>query len=335
MPLLNLVQLNLGDRVQHELRVVDRVEKKRATGEPFLILVLGNASGQIDTAPIWSDKLADGWCDRVVKGSVVQVIGNIADYQGKRQLQLTQAPALIPTDQLRLEEYLPAIPYPAARLWESLDAQRAKISSPTLKKVLSLFFDDEPFRLRFEKAPASLNGHHGKLGGLLLHVVEVTLIAAQSARTMRANADLCAAGAMLHDIGKVEAYGISWEGFTRTPAGHLIEHVVLGSMMLDRALASCEHPLCDEAQRLELQHLILSHHGQLEYGSPVRPLTAEAEILHHADQMSSKACDMIDALNDEDAFRSGGEFAEKRGLWRVDRRAVWRRPHGWGESAED
>jgi 3'-5' exoribonuclease len=182
--------------------------------------------------------------------------------------------------------------------------------------------------VQFEKAPGSTAGHHAKIGGLLLHVYEVTNIAKQTARTMRtANVDLVVAGAMLHDVGKVEAYRVGPGGFTYTPCGLLVGHVVLGVLMLERRLAALGETVCTEGQLLELQHLILSHHGKLEYGSPVEPMTAEAEIVHRADESSAKAADFLECLDEPEHFLGGEEFSDKK-VWRVGRR-LWKRPHPW------
>ncbi|HEY9516431.1 MAG TPA: HD domain-containing protein [Gemmatimonadaceae bacterium] len=329
MTLVNLSQVQYGDRMQHELLVLKRAEKHKASGEPFVILTLGNASGQIDTEPIWQNLLDSGWAEGAEPGAIVQAIGHISRYDSKRQLKLTAPLRSIPRDGMRLDDFLPRIAQDPTALWDHLDKLRRDIRSDRLKRVLALFFDDEPFRLDFERTPASINGHHGKLGGLLLHVSEVAYIGRGIAKAMNADVDLVIAGALLHDIGKVEAYSVGWEGFTRTPCGHLIEHVVLGCLMLERRLAAIGEPLCSDDQLLELQHLILSHHGKLEFGSPVRPLTAEAEILHRADEASAKSADVIESLNDADAFRDGTSFADKSRLWRVDRRSLWRKEHEW------
>jgi 3'-5' exoribonuclease len=333
MPTVNLKQVQYGERVQHELRVVDRQEKQKANGEPFVILTLGNASGQIDTEPIWSNLLSEGWADGASRGAIVQAIGHIARYEGrgtsKRQLKLTAPLRVLPREELRIEEFLPTIEQDTTMLWDHLDKLRHEMRSERLRRVVSLFFDDEPFRLRFERTPASIGGHHSKVGGLLLHVWEVAYIGRGIAKAMRANADLVVAGALLHDIGKLEAYDVSWDGFVRTREGHLMEHVVLGLLMLERKVAAQPEPPCSDEQLLELRHLILSHHGQLEFGSPVRPLTTEAEILHRADDASAKAADMAECLADDEAFREGESFGDKSRLWRVDRRSLWRRGHGW------
>jgi 23S rRNA maturation-related 3'-5' exoribonuclease YhaM len=97
--------------------------------------------------------------------------------------------------------------------------------------------------------------------------------------------------------------------------------------MLERVLARLNQPVCSEGQLLELQHMILSHHGALEFGSPVQPMTLEAEILHWADEASAKANDMSESLEDPDIFSGGGEISDKK-PWRVGRK-IWRRPHGW------
>ncbi len=328
MPPLNLAQLAIGDRVQHELLVYDRAEKRTKDGDPFVILTLGNASGKIDTAPIWSDKLE--WAAGADSGRVVQAIGNVAAYGKngavKRQLLLTAPVRPLPTDSVRVEDFLPAVTTDLSRLWGWIDGVRGKMESRRLQRVVGLFYDDDVFRLRLEKTPGSISGHHAKLGGLLLHLYEVTQIARSSAKTMKANVDLVIAGALLHDVGKVDSYTIGPGGFTHTPCGLLVGHVVLGVMMLERRLAAVGEGVCSEGQLLDLQHLILSHHGKPEFGAPVPPMTLEAEILHWADEASAKATDMMDALEEPEGFADGAEISDRK--WRVGRR-VWRRRHDW------
>ena len=329
MPPLNVAQLAIGERVQHEFLVFDRAEKKTNGGDPFVILTLGNANGRIETAPVWSNQLE--WVDGAESGRIVQAIGNISLYgrngTARRQLQLTAPVRPLPAEQFRVDDFLPRIQGDPERIWAWIDDAIAKVESTRLRAVLELFFRDDAFREAFERTPGSTTGHHACIGGLLLHVFEVTNIARQTARTMKANVDLVVAGALLHDIGKVESYRVGPGGFTFTPCGLLVGHVVLGVMMLERRLAKIGEPVCTEGQLLELQHMILSHHGKLEFGSPVEPMTTEAEIVHWADEASAKATDMMDAIEDDDAFTTGREISDKR-VWRVNRR-VWRRPHGW------
>jgi len=329
MPPLVIPNLAPGERVASDLLVFERAEKKTNAGDPFVVLTLGNSSGKIETAPIWSDKLQ--WAEGARSGKVVQAIGDVTVYSkggtGRKQLSLSGPVRILPDAVFRAEEFLPSIGGDLLKLWSWIDRVRAEVESSTLRGVLDLFFADDDFRVRFERSPASTGGHHAKLGGLLLHVYEVTNIAKQTARTVHANVDLAVTGALLHDIGKIEAYEIGPTGFTHTPCGLLLGHIVLGSLMLERRHAGAGGMLCSDGQLTELHHMILSHHGSLEYGSPVQPMTTEAEIVHWADEASAKATDMIELLSDSELFAGGQEYSDRQ-HWRLGRR-IWRRPHSW------
>ncbi len=331
MPPFDLRSAVVGDRVEHEFLVRDRAEKTTRAGLPFVVLTLSNRSGSIDTAPIWSEKL--DWAAGADKGKVVQVIGDIGafgdDHARRRQLQVAAPMRVLPTDQFDPTEFLPRVDVEFEKIWDAIDKLRAGISAPSVRRAVDLFFGDDVFRVAFERAPGSVNGHHAQLGGLLLHVYEVASIARHIARTVRqANADLVVAGALLHDIGKVEAYSVAPEGFAHTSTGMLLGHVTLGALMFDRRLVASGIEFTG-AQRDELLHFILSHHGALEFGSPVQPMTTEAEIVHWADEASAKATDMVDEFADPDLFPAGStaELSAKRS-WRLGRK-LWRRPAAW------
>jgi 3'-5' exoribonuclease len=331
MPPYDLRTARIGDRVQHEFLIRDRSERTTRAGLPFVVLTFGNATGTIESAPIWSERLE--WAAGADRGRVVQVIGDVAvfgdDGARKRQLQLTGPVRVLPIEQFDPFAFLERIDVDVERVWDGIDKLRAELRATSLRRAVDLLFADDAFRVAFERAPGSVNGHHAKLGGLLLHVWEVASIARHTARTVRqANVDLVVAGALLHDIGKVEAYSVSPDGFAHTPVGTLLGHVALGAFMLDRRLQAMTPPLA-EAQQQELLHLVLSHHGALEFGSPVQPMTPEAEIVHWADEASAKAGDMFDEFADPELFPAGGanELSAKRS-WRLGRR-LWRRPLPW------
>ena len=321
----------IGDRVQHEFLIRERVEKITRAGAPFIVLTLGNASGSIDTAPFWSERLE--WCAGADRGRIVQVIGDICtfgeEHSRRRQLQVTAPLRVLPAEEFDPVDFLERIDIPFERVWDGIDRLREGVSARSIRSAIDLFFADDAFRVAFEQAPGSVNGHHAKLGGLLLHVYEVASIARHIARTVRhANVDLVVAGALLHDVGKVEAYSVSPVGFGHTPTGMLLGHVTLGALMLDRRLAAAQLPL-SASQRNELLHLVLSHHGALEFGSPVQPMTPEAEIVHWADEASAKATDMLDEFADPEIFPPGAdsEISAKRS-WRLGRR-LWKRAEPW------
>ncbi len=323
MAILDITSLREGDRVQHELMVRTREDKLTKNGDPFAVLSLGNATGSI-SANIWKEQLPQ--LEGVKSGSIVQVIGGVEAYQGRRQLKLTSV-RIVPGAAADLDAFLPRISGSTAELWAEIDAWRGAIASRSLRTAVDLFFADDVFRAEFERTPGAPRGHHAVVGGLLEHVVEVATMARAAATTMGGNIDLVTVGALLHDIGKVQTYSIGAGGFDYTKAGFLLQHIVLGSLMLDRRLRTLPAGTFTETQELELHHFIQSHHGQPEFGAAVRPMTLEAELLHWADQMSANGNNFNDAVEDAELFPGSEEFSVKK-AWRLDRK-VWRRATGW------
>jgi 3'-5' exoribonuclease len=319
----DLKRLPQGTRIDEPLRVV-AVERRDSARGPYTILVLGNSHGQLATAPFWSeeqDRLAG-----VEPGVVVRAAGEITHYLGRRQLRIG-AIAVIPPGQVPWDGLLPSAGA-VEKYWSDLDRWRHDIRAPRLRATLDLFYADCSFRHSFERCPASPVGHHAVLGGLLRHTWEVAAIGrAIAATTPGADRDLITAGALLHDIGKLEAY--RWEGaFEQTVSGWLLGHVALGMLMLERRLAAPPPP-CTGAERMTLQHLIASHHGRLEFGAAVAPMTIEAEVLHLADNASAKATSMADVLSDPDQF-DGQQPVTTRPVWQLDKRRAYRGRESWG-----
>ena len=295
--LLDLPALRPGDRVQDTFLVLD-AEQKRHPGGAYTVLTFGNATGRLSSAPFWAEDLP--FVEGIRKGHVVQVIGEVQEYKGHAQLRVTAPLRLLPEGSVDLARLLPSVG-DVTRYWDTLDGWRREMRQERLVRVVSLFYDDDDFRRRYERCPASVSGHHAALGGLLKHTVEVAAIARVIARVCGADQDLVLAGVLLHDIGKLESY--RWDGaFDYTDAHYLVGHVVLGSLMLERRLAGESQASCTDAERAALHHLILSHHGRKEFGSPVVPATLEAEALHWADNASAQTASMADALRGAEGF---------------------------------
>lgn len=321
---LDIPRLAPGDRVQHELLVREREDKTTRTGDPFVILKLGNSTGTI-AVNVWKEHVPQ--LEGVRPGQVVQVIGQMETYKGAKQLKLTAPPRAVPGGAADPDEFLPRIAEDVDALWAKVDAWRAEMPRSLRRAVDTLFADDQ-FRTDFARTPGAPRGHHAVIGGLLLHTCEVAEIARASVATMKGNVALVTAGALLHDIGKVQAYTVTLAGFELSEAGHLMQHVVLGSLMLQKRLDALPAGTLTATQRLELHHFIQSHHGVLEFGAAVRPMTLEAELLHFADQSSAKGNDFIEALTDPEVFPTGDvPFSPKRS-WRLERK-VWKRGHSW------
>jgi 3'-5' exoribonuclease len=320
------IQAPLGTQVD-TLMLVHQVERRAwGEGREGVVLVLGTCAGRIGTAPLWGDRQT--WAAGLVCGTIVRVVGRIGSYRGVRQLELSGL-RIAPPDAAPLRALVPGTTTTAAD-WTLLDEARHALRRPGLGRILGLFYEDPSFRVAYQECPASTVGHHARLGGLLQHTVEVVTIGRAAALASGADRELVLAGAMLHDVGKLEAYAWRSGVFELTEAGALLGHVVLGMLMLDRRLARQATLLCSDREVALLQHLIASHHGMLEHGAPVRPMTLEAEVLHYADDASAKTSSMAEALASPEHFAEHATLST-RSIWQVDHRRIFRGRGEWGE----
>jgi len=320
-----LPDLPVGARVQDPFLIME--VEARGGDNPHPVFTLGNATGRIQTAPFWSSDATR--IAGIGKGNVVQVIGTGGSYRDRGQLAV-ESIRVLPHGEVDWRGLMPSVG-DVGRYWQAVDRWRERIRGPRLAATLGLFYDDDDFRRCYGECPASIAGHHAALGGLLKHTCEVAHIALETAKLFaHADPDLVLAGVLLHDIGKLESY--RWDGaFEVTVPGSVLGHVVLGALMLDRRVRQSPSPPCTPDELLELQHLVLSHHGKLEFGAPITPMTLEAEILHYADNASAKAASMDDALQDPENFAGGGAVSS-RAIWQIDRRRAWRSRSDWGRA---
>lgn len=317
-----LVRAETGTAVR-EILLIQDIEIR--TGDaPHTIITFAYPGGRLRSAPFWPSDYHR--IEHLRRGQAVEISGVIGAWRERRQLNV-ESIRLLPADKSPWELFLPSIGDPAP-WWRNLDYWRTTLGKPRLAALVSLLFDDPGFRDRFQRCPASLKGHHAKLGGLLQHTCEVAhLAAASAALTPEADRDLTLAGALLHDIGKTESY--TWNGyFEMTTAGRIIGHVVLGSRMLDRAVIRSRLPGMPSDELDLLHHLILSHHGKLEFGSPVLPLTLESELIAHADLTSARTASFVEALRDPDLFPDKALFSVNS-VWQLENRRIWRHQSDW------
>ncbi len=327
--LLDISALSTGDEIQHPLLVLDVVA--RGGDHPRTTLLLGNRTGRIETAPFWAGR--DEMIRGLGKGMLAQVVGKTTKFRESLQLEVTSIRPL-PKGSVPLADLVPSVG-PVDRYWQFIDESRAKLTAPRLRAVLDLFYADDCFRERYEQCPgAPGTGHHASIGGLLQHTCEVALIGRQMAKVARADEELVFTAALLHDIGKTECY--TWETgvFDTNERGRMVGHVVQGMIMFRDAFAQAETPPCTPDERLLIEHMILSHHGQLEFGSPVRPLTLEAEILHFADDASAKTASISDAYASNELFPGDARVSSKR-VWQLDNRWMVKMPVDFGRRTEN
>lgn len=270
-----------GERV--ESTFVMRTKQMRSTrsGEAYLALELADRTGIMPA--VWFRPDAAGIS--VPAGSVVRVAGRVTTFRGVKRVSID---SLSPASSYDPEDMLAAGPDDRQAAVEQFRALAATVKDAELRRVLRAVFGDEILFARFLACPASQTRHHAYLGGLLVHSLAVARICENLAALYdEVDRDLLISAALMHDIGKVDE--LSWDtGIEFTDEGRLIGHVVLGERVMRTAVARLRTPV-RPALLARLSHAMLSHHGELEWGSPKRPATIEALLLHHADNLDAKA----------------------------------------------
>ncbi|MBU0514776.1 MAG: HD domain-containing protein [Proteobacteria bacterium] len=251
-------------------------------GNPYLALTLGDKTGTVE-ARVWD--LAEAMNQALDADQVVEVTGRTSVYQGQTQIIVANA-RLVPADEIDPADFLPASSLDQEAMWRDFEGLIGRVAQPELQAILMAVFGDADFAKNFCLAPAAKRFHHAHLGGLLEHTLSVGRMCLLAAgHYAEANAGLLLTGALLHDVGKVEEFDYELK-IDYSDAGRLVGHIVLGANLVEDKCRTLPE-VSDELRRMIL-HLILSHHGSPEFGSPVRPATLEAMLLHHLDDLDAK-----------------------------------------------
>lgn len=287
-----VASLQDGERVDDIFLVSSKNLGKTQDGSPYVRLRLCDRTGAIDAIK-WDANEAS--YAGLAVDDFVHVRGTVGTYRNRLQLSLDFFRKFV--EKIDPNDFLPRCERDVEEMYSCLRRIIESIKNDGLSRVLSFFFDDEDFVDRFKTAPAAQKIHHAYIGGLLEHTLSVAqncdLIASHYPQL---NRDLLLTGAILHDIGKIDE--LCWSRSIRySDTGHLIGHVVHGCSMVETAAetATDMNPLL----KLELMHLILSHHGEKEWGSPKRPKSLQAIVLHYMDDLDAKVDMLIKATNAE------------------------------------
>ena len=270
------------DSVNAVFLVKDKIMAMAKNGKPYMNLRFMDKSGEIE-GKVWDntdvlDKLFD-------KDDFVQIRGKASVYMNKMQVVVTEI-SKIPEEQVNLADFLPESPRDSAEMQRELQEVVAALSNPYLRGLMEAFLSDAPFMGQYCMAPAAKGMHHVYLGGLLEHSLALVKLAKAIVPLYGGiNEDLLIAGALLHDVGKI--HEMSYErAFDYTDAGKLLGHITIGVELVEDKIRQVDGFPRELA--ILLKHMLLSHHGQYEYGSPKRPKTIEATILNYLDDMDSK-----------------------------------------------
>jgi 3'-5' exoribonuclease len=256
--------------------------RQKKSGDPYLSLLLGDRTGEVD-AKMW-DNVAEVM-DTFDRDDFVKVKGLLQIFQNRPQFTIHKMARVLDAD-IDFGDYFPASTRDPMEMFAELRGIIAGIGNPHLRALLEAFLDDEPLARMYRTAPAAKNVHHAWLGGLIEHVLSVcTLARSLAAHYSYVDLDLLLAGAILHDVGKVAELTYD-RSFGYSSEGQLLGHIVIGLRLLHEKLQ--RFPDFPPKLRVLVEHLIVSHHGELEFGSPKIPLFPEALLLHYLDNLDSK-----------------------------------------------
>jgi len=296
--------------------VLSKQHRTTRTAKPYISLILGDNSGQIE-ARVW-DPLDSRIAPDFAKGDVVKARASASKFEGVLQLKIDLLKKLSPTDYDRAD-LLPATIYNVDELWRKLETAVASFADKDLKRLIEAVLADPAVRESFREAPAAKQLHHAWLGGLLEHVVSLIGLADRVAPhypiLMR---DLVVTGVILHDIGKI--HELSWRtGFDYTLEGTLLGHIQIGAALVEQTIDSL--PEFPPRLKTLVLHMILSHHGKLEFGSPKLPMIPEALMLNFLDDIDAKMQTIASEFQKAERQGKGsGEMTDK--IWALDQRTM-------------
>ncbi len=288
-----VADLRPRDMVRTTFLIQNKSVLYNKNGRPYLALLLRDRTGMVDTR-VWES--VEEIADEIAEGDVVAVFGKAHQFQNRLQLVVDQLVKIAPENAC-MDDYLPATDASTTALYEELLEIFRGLDCPWTKQLGLSLLEDTSISSRYKICPAAKTIHHAYLGGLLEHSLQVIrLVDVVQAQYKNVNRNVLIFGAAFHDFGKI--FELSYEGpFGYTDEGKLVGHIAIGVTIVDRKIQSI--PGFPKDLEYQLKHMILSHHGRLEYGSPKVPLTIEALILHSLDDMDSKVQSVQNLMDSE------------------------------------
>lgn len=285
-------------------------EKTTKNGSAYLDLVLGDRDGEIP-AKLW-DYSGGGIFEAEM---IVKVRGTIEQYNGKDQFRISQIRPVSAADDYNMADLVPASEIGGKQIYDMLISRVNSFKDNDLKRIVLKIMDDKKELLI--SCPAAFRLHHAMLGGLMLHTISIVRMAEEICKIYpNIDKELLISGAILHDTAKTWEFELNKTGLVKgyTVEGELIGHLVKGAMYVEEAAKE----LGIKSEKVVLiQHMILSHHGEPEYGSPVRPMFLEAEILSSLDALDATIFEINNATQKVDA----GKFTDRQ--WALDNRKLY------------
>jgi len=274
--------ISAGEKISESFLVTEKNLAFSQKGSPYLNLRLKDKTGEIE-GKIWEN--ATELDKQFKRGDIVHVQSRAVSFKNMIQLSINEIRKMEDSE-VNPSDYFPAAGRDIEEIFQEMMSYVEDINTPCLKSLLEEFFKDDSTAILFKKAPAAKSFHHVYIGGLLEHTLSVVkLLGTVADHYPGVDRDILITGGLLHDIGKI--YEFSYDRIIDySDQGRLIGHIVIGIEMLNAKIAAIKD--FPDALAMELRHLILSHHGSQEFGSPKRPKTLEALIVHHIDDLDAK-----------------------------------------------
>jgi 3'-5' exoribonuclease len=321
----DLANFDEGTRFDGYFLVLAKQLRTTKTNKPYLNLILGDKTGQLE-ARVW--EVTD---PRIAKdferGDIVKARGTASKFDDRLQMKVDQLRVAQDGEFDRMD-MLPSTTYDVAELWRLLRGFVESLANPDLKRLLVAVLGDPAIAAAYREAPAAKQLHHAWLGGLLEHVISLCTLADRVASHYPIiDRDLLLTGVILHDIGKVRE--LSWAiGFEYTIEGILLGHIQIGAALAERTMDSL--PAFPPKLKTLVLHMILSHHGKLEFGSPKLPMIPEALMLNFIDDLDAKM-QAVQGEFDKCAREGKGPNELTNKVWALDNRQLLNTKRWLGE----
>lgn len=281
----------------------------------YLDMILGDCTGEINGKK-WdiADEEVAG-LERIKEGSLIKVRAIVTEWNGMKQLRISRIRLTGAEDALDMNDFVKAAPERPEDMLDFICSRISGFSDEQLKALCSRIIEDNREKLMYY--PAASKNHHAEMAGLLYHVKRMLMMGERACEVYtNLNRDLLLAGVILHDIEKIREIESNELGISPGYSfeGKMLGHLVLGVRELDRI---CLEMDIDREKTIMLEHMIISHHYEPEFGSPKKPLFPEAEMLHYLDMVDAKMFDMEEAVTKAEP----GEFSDK--VWTLDNRTIY------------
>ncbi len=287
--------LTAGQRIDDIFVLSEKSMAHKRDGNPYMRVSLTDKTGRIKGV-VWDN--VDQIAGAAQAGDFVQISATAGEYRGMLQLVISSLKA-VPAETVTLADYLPTTARDVDQMFERLKALIDTIASPSLKSLMAAFWSDTAFVQQFKQAPAAKKMHHAYIGGLLEHTLSMAILAEKMAGHYGGvDRDLLLVGAVMHDIGKVHELAYQ-QSIDYTDEGRLLNHIVIGLEMVEAKIQLLDDFPQDKAALIK--HMIVSHHGAREFGSPEPPKTIEAVLLNYIDEIDSRVNAIREFMAAEDA----------------------------------